>query len=319
MSKKVIAILLAFLPLSVFASATVSNCDNAVKKNSTRLVVDENTGTGEKKSTAASTSNCKNASVSAISKGGKTNSVLSETLATGGVLADAFGKSKAGKLLMGASGVTALYEGDVDGVGMMRLQGSLAGMSATEVENTSQAYKSQRMQEALAAEAEAALGKNAELAKVIAKNSGVTEAQIREAYAKVSFPRSKAAWDSTVSAAAKKYGVCPALIHAVILTESNYTATAQSGVGAQGMMQLMPATAKWLGVKNPLDPVENINGGTKYLAQLMKQYNGDITLAAAAYNAGPGNVSKYKGVPPFKETQNYVVKVNAAVKANGGC
>lgn len=315
MNKKLVAILMASLPLSVFAAT--SNCDTAVKKTGTKLIVDEHTGTGEKKSAENNASNCKN--TGAISKGGKTNSALSETLATGGVLADAFGNTKAGKLLMGASGVSALYEGDVDGVGMMRLQGSIAGMSASEIENTSQAYKSQRIQQALAAEAEAALGKNADLAKVIQKNSGVTDAQIREAYAKISFPRSKAAWDSTVLAASKKYGVCPALIHAVILTESNYSSTAKSGVGAQGMMQLMPATASWLGVKNPLDPVENINGGAKYLGMLLKQFKGDVTLAAAAYNAGPGNVAKYKGVPPFKETQNYVVKVNAAMKANGGC
>lgn len=112
-----------------------------------------------------------------------------------------------------------------------------------------------------------------------------------------------------VQEAAAKYNVDPALIEAVIKQESAYDASARSHVGAQGLMQLMPGTASDLGVQNSLDPRENVMGGTKYLAQLMDMFDGNLTKVLAGYNAGPGNVQKYGGVPPFEETQNYVEKV----------
>lgn len=112
-----------------------------------------------------------------------------------------------------------------------------------------------------------------------------------------------------VAEAANKYDVDPALIEAVIKQESAYNATAQSHVGAQGLMQLMPATAKELGVENSLDPRQNVMGGAKYLRQLMDQFDGNLTKVIAGYNAGPGAVSHYGGVPPYSETQNYVAKV----------
>lgn len=109
--------------------------------------------------------------------------------------------------------------------------------------------------------------------------------------------------------AAQTYQVDVNLLKAIAKQESNFRADATSKSGAQGIMQLMPATAQGLGVENAYDPYENIMGGAKLMRKLLDQYQGDITLALAAYNAGSGNVAKYGGVPPFEETRNYVVKV----------
>lgn len=117
-------------------------------------------------------------------------------------------------------------------------------------------------------------------------------------------------YDAMISASAMQYGVNVNLIKAVITEESCFNSKALSPVGALGLMQLMPDTANWLKVQNPHDPEDNLRGGVRYLASLQDQFE-SIELALAAYNAGPGNVRRYGGIPPFAETQAYVQKVQS--------
>ncbi|MFZ1233930.1 MAG: lytic transglycosylase domain-containing protein [Thiofilum sp.] len=113
----------------------------------------------------------------------------------------------------------------------------------------------------------------------------------------------------TIKAYARAYGVEENLVRALIRQESCFNHTATSPVGAQGLMQLMPGTAELMGVSNSYEPSDNIKGGVKYLAQMLQRFNGNKRLALAGYNAGPGAVDKHGGIPPYRETQNYVVKV----------
>lgn len=136
------------------------------------------------------------------------------------------------------------------------------------------------------------------------KNWGGSEAAVLPSY-----NRNKNTFDDIIKQAAQQHGLAEGLIKAVMHTESGFNTSARSPVGAQGLMQLMPATARRFNVGNSFDPQQNIHGGAKYLSFLMKRFKGNISLVLAAYNAGEGNVQKYGGIPPFKETQDYVQRV----------
>jgi soluble lytic murein transglycosylase-like protein len=116
--------------------------------------------------------------------------------------------------------------------------------------------------------------------------------------------------DSLVSRLGRRHGVDPKLVHAVIRQESNYDWLAISHKGARGLMQLMPGTANRFGVKDIFDPAENVEGGVKYLRHLLDRYDGDSSLALAAYNAGEGAVDRFGGIPPFRETRDYVGSIS---------
>jgi soluble lytic murein transglycosylase-like protein len=120
---------------------------------------------------------------------------------------------------------------------------------------------------------------------------------------------SSSVYDAAVTQAAERYGIEPALLHGLIQQESGFDPNARSSSGALGLTQLMPGTASSLGVSDPLDPVQSIEGGARYLSEMLNRFGGNTADALAAYNAGPGAVSQYGGVPPYAETQAYVSKV----------
>lgn len=135
-------------------------------------------------------------------------------------------------------------------------------------------------------------------------NWGSSEASVLPSYSK-----NKNAFDSYIAQAANLYQLDHGLIKAIMHTESGFNPNARSPVGAQGLMQLMPATARRFAVGNAFDPAQNIQGGAKYISWLLKRFHNNTELALAAYNAGEGNVDKYKGIPPFRETRDYVKRV----------
>lgn len=146
-------------------------------------------------------------------------------------------------------------------------------------------------------------------------NWGSSEAAVLPSYSK-----NKNAFDYIIQKAAQQHGIAEGLIKAVMHTESGFNVYAKSPVGAQGLMQLMPATAKRFNVSNAYDPHQNIMAGAKYLSWLLRRFDGNVSLALAGYNAGEGNVKKYGGIPPFRETQDYVRRVKSRYQnlyANG--
>ena len=122
-------------------------------------------------------------------------------------------------------------------------------------------------------------------------------------------PEPQPPYAALIDEAAAKHNLDAALIRAVMQTESAFDPRAVSPVGAMGLMQLMPALAKDMGVQNPFDPRENVMAGAEYLSRLLETHRGNLALTLASYNAGPGNVRKYNGIPPFEETRNYVRKI----------
>lgn len=153
-------------------------------------------------------------------------------------------------------------------------------------------------------------------ALVTLKARRVSSTRLSHAYdSSARVPKAPEHLQPLISDAARTHGVDPRLVAAVMRRESAWNPRAVSPVGACGLMQLMPSTAKYLGVSNVFDPRQNIDGGTRYLKTLLDTFNGDLDLTLAAYNAGPGAVAKYNGVPPYRETKAYVKHVRATYEA----
>jgi hypothetical protein len=142
-------------------------------------------------------------------------------------------------------------------------------------------------------------------------NGGAGDVEVAEEFRLPEFDKQQL--EAVIHEASTTYGVSADLVKAVIQTESAFNPVAVSPVGALGLMQLMPVTAAYLGVADPFDPRQNVNGGVKYLSMLLDRFNGNVALALAGYNAGPTAVARHKGIPPYRETRGYVQKIRALV------
>ncbi len=151
----------------------------------------------------------------------------------------------------------------------------------------------------------------AEVASYVSSRPAGTSASTDPNYVKLARGRRVTSQeiDDVIDKAAQKHNVDANLVRALIKQESNFNPSAVSNKGAMGLMQLMPGTARQLGVSDPFDPQQNVDAGVKHLKQLLDNYNGDVRLGLAAYNAGEGAVARNKGVPPYRETQDYVKRI----------
>jgi hypothetical protein len=153
----------------------------------------------------------------------------------------------------------------------------------------------------------------AEVKQIVEEEGGVFPKRSWR-YSEASRPLWDSKYNDIIMEAAKRFDVDAALVSAVIKAESDYNPRTVSNKGARGLMQLMPATAERFGVTNSFDPAQNIHAGTRYLRWLLKTFDGNADLAVAAYNAGEGNVWKYDGVPPFRETVNYIKRISKHIR-----
>ena len=223
-----------------------------------------------------------------------------------------------GGLTEGLSGVHFLVEKDLDAVRVLRQKGNSAkvvasledGFAANSLFKLSQALPDKFVTRQLSMFTDAWIPVT-QGAAAKSKKTDVLHEEIARTFDAIrrQFFAEEIPYGDLIHEKAQKYNVDPALVAAVIEQESKFHSTARSQVGARGLMQLMPRTGRWMGAHDLYDPEQNIDAGVKYIKYLQKRFNGNVKQTIAAYNAGEGNVKRYGGIPPFRETQTYVKRV----------